>query len=132
MIFTSSPKESSALALKLAWGDGSNIKDLAMNTLVEKCAFSSDSKTLYCAIPEPISTGFVLPDDWYDKKVITSDSFWKINTETGERTRIASQDEIETLYGKTFDATDLFVSSDGTRLFFTARNDGKLYSLVLP
>lgn len=132
MIFTTSPKESSALALKLAWGDGRNIKDLAMNTLVEKCTFSQDSKTLYCAIPEPISTRFVLPDDWYDKKVITSDSFWKIDTETGERTRIASTDEIETLYGKTFDATDLFVSPDGTRLFFIARNDGKLYSLVLP
>lgn len=132
MIFTTSPKESSALALKLAWGDGSNIRDLGMYTLVEKCAFFQDSKSLYCALPEPISTRFVLPDDWYDKKVITSDSFWKIDTETGERTKIASTDDIETLYGKTFDASNLFVSQDGTRLFFTARNDGKLYNISIP
>ena len=132
MIFTTSPKESSSLILRLANGDGSDIRNLQMNTLVEKCTFSSDSKTLYCAIPEPISARFVLPDDWYDKKVITSDSFWQIDTETMERTRIASVSDIETLYGKTFDASDLFISSDGTRLFFTARNDGKLYSLILP
>jgi len=132
MIFTTSPKESSSLALKLAWGDGSHVRDLGMNSLVEKCTFSQDSKTLYCALPEPISTRFVLPDDWYDKKVITSDSFWKIDTETGERTKIASTDDIETLYGKAFDVSNLFVSQDASRLFFTARNDGKLYSIALP
>lgn len=102
------------------------IKRLEIPTIVEKCTWSQDNITLFCAVPAPLRAGTVMPDDWYAKRISTQDSFFKINTATGEKTVLVTSEEL----GVSYDATSLFFSETEDTLFFTNRRDGKLYSIT--
>jgi hypothetical protein len=99
--------------------------NLGIPTFVSKCAWSRDAKTVYHAHPSFIPDGSTLPDDYTEKKFNTRDTFWKVNTDTGEKERIVKLEDIEGEY----DASNLFLSPSEDMLFFINRADGMLYGM---
>ncbi len=115
------------ITLAVTDSQGNNYKDLGVATFVSKCAWSVDDKTVYCAVPDSLPDDATLPNDYSDGKITTSDSFWKINTETGDKTIIAGPNQL----GGKFDASNLFLNLNESSLFFINNLDGKLYKIDL-
>lgn len=127
ILYSATDERGKGLKLYLVDHNGENKKELGLNTLVEKCVFSQDNRTLFCALPKKLSDNATLPDDYYKGLITTSDSFWKINLETDEKNLISEPEEM----GRTYDATELFLSPKEDYLFFINRKDGFLYSLKI-
>lgn len=118
-------KGSSKLQLALLNSLGGEYKNLGIPTMVSKCAWSKNNKLIYYALPGSIPDGTVLPNDYISGKLNTTDTFWKLDTATKESSRLIELDKIKDKY----DATNLFLNSDESILFFTNRVDGKLYRI---
>ena len=103
------------------------IKELDISTMIEKCVWAKDNIYLFCAVPAPLRDEIVMPDDWYAKRVSTRDTFLKIDTSIGEKSKLAGAEEFSVSY----DAINLFLSEEEDRLFFTNQRDGKLYSIEI-
>lgn len=106
---------------------GGGYRDLNIPTLVNKIAWSRDSRTLYFAQPGAFPQDAVLPNDYFGRPIITKDTFWKMNLKTGKRERLVPLNEMNVA----FDATELFLAPDETYLFFIDRESGKLYRINL-
>lgn len=120
-------KGGSKMQIDITNGSGGEYKNLGIPTLASKCAWSKDSKFIYYAQPNSIPEDTVMPNDYMENKFNTSDTFWKINLATGEKSRLINLDEIQTKY----DAASLFLNTSESLLFFINRIDGKLYKLTL-
>jgi hypothetical protein len=107
--------------------NGGEYKNLGLPTFVSKCFWSKDNETIYCALPGGIPDNSILPNDYKAGKFTTSDTFWKINTATGEKNRLVETSDIN----GSFDATNLFSNEDERLLFFVNKTDGKLYKITL-
>jgi hypothetical protein len=91
------------------------VKNTGLNTTPEKAVWSRDSQAFYAAVPFSGQVG---------SNLLTVDNFVKIDAAT------FIQKEFKT--GSTnVDGRDLFLSLDGTRLFFKNAQDGGLYYLDL-
>ncbi len=113
-------------ALMLADEKGALTKDLKLTGLVDKCVWSKDDRTIFCGLPQDMTPNATWPDDYYQGMLALQDDFYKINLETGEKTKIlGSTQEFS------YDAQDLFLSPKEDYLFFTNRSSGFLYSLKL-
>lgn len=110
--------------LFLSDANGANFKDLGLAGIADKCTWSKDGRTIFCALPQEISENAVWPDDYYKGLVILADDFYKINLETNAKTKIlGSSDQAG------YDAQELFLSPKEDYLFFINKRDGLLYSL---
>lgn len=127
ILYSATNERGKEIKLYLVDQNGENKKELGLATLVEKCVFSQDNRTLFCALPEKLSANATLPDDYYKGLITTSDSFWKINLETDEKNLIFESEEMD----RTYDATELFLSPKEDYLFFINRKDSLLYSLKM-
>ncbi len=105
--------------------NGGEYQDLGIPTFISKCVWSKDNKTVYYALPGSIPAGVVMPNDYQERKVITADTFWKVDVETGKKERLVELEWIKNSY----DATNLFLSPSENALFFINRMDGKLHRL---
>jgi len=104
---------------------------LGTPTMVSKCIWSKDSSTVYCAFPGSIPDNAVMPNDYQEGKIQTKDSFWKINVAAGgKKDRIIEIEDLNAI-GVSFDAKNLFLSSEEDALFFVNSYDGKLYRINL-
>lgn len=122
LLYQATTSKGKQLNLFLMNADGSGLKNLDLATLVEKCAWSENNLLIYCAVPSLISSSMIMPDDWYKGVFTSQDIFFKIDPETGNKIKIAEGD---------YDATNLFVSPNGDKLFFINKNDGLLYVINL-
>jgi hypothetical protein len=113
------------IQLALMNSQGGEFQTLMMATFATKCAWSADSKTLYCALPGNIPDSAILPNDWLEGKVSSTDTFWKIDVTSGKKDRLVDPEKIEGSY----DALNPFLSKDERSLFFVNKSDGKLYRL---
>lgn len=87
---------------------------LSQATLVEKCVWSSDSKKIYCAVPQTLPLA-PYPDAWYQGLTKFSDNIWSIDTETGNfALEIALQDQVT----EDIDAYNIKISADKKYLLF--------------
>ncbi|MFA7208671.1 MAG: hypothetical protein WC120_00140 [Parcubacteria group bacterium] len=121
-------KGGSKLQLGVTNSLGGEYRNLGIPTLVSKCAWSKNNKSIYYALPGAIPTsGTILPNDYLAGKFRTNDTFWKIDIATGEKSRLVDLEKITTAY----DAADLFLDPDESLLFFTNQIDGKLYKITL-
>jgi hypothetical protein len=99
---------------------------LTIATLPEKCVWASDAVTLYCAVPNSPSLGAQYPDDWWRGEVTFNDSFWQVDTSTGEAKIIFTNN----LTGNNkLDAINLILDETGKRLIFIDRWTAALWSL---
>lgn len=120
-------KGSSKLALATINKNGGEYTDLNMPTLVQKCVWSQDNATIFCALPGSLAPGTVMPDDFFKKTAGGNDTFWKINVKTGEKERVIALENLDTSY----DAVDLLLDSSEKTLYFVNRKDEKLYKIAL-
>ncbi|MDO9231227.1 MAG: hypothetical protein Q7U36_01950 [bacterium] len=107
--------------------NGGEYKNLGLPTFVSKCVWSKDNKTVFCALPGNIPDNSILPNDYKTGKFTTADTFWKIDTATGEKSRLVETSDIS----GTFDASDFFLNTDESLLFFVNKIDKKLYKIIL-
>jgi hypothetical protein len=106
---------------------GGEYKNLGVPTFASKCVWSKNSEYIFYAMPGSISEKNILPNDYINNTFTTNDTFWKVNLKTGEKTRLVPLEELTTAY----DATNLFLSSNESYLFFTNKIDGELYRIKL-
>jgi len=106
---------------------GGEYRNLEIPTFVTKCVWSRDNKTVYYALPASIPENAIMPNDYYNASFSTDDTFWKVDTQTGEKERIVSLDKIT----EKLDADTLFLNGDESFLFFVNKKDDKLYRIEL-
>ncbi|MEK7123801.1 MAG: hypothetical protein AAB851_02825 [Patescibacteria group bacterium] len=104
--------------------------NFGLATIAEKCAWSINDKTIYCAIPDDIPARFVLPDDYYKGYFSVNDKLVKINTDTGEVLEIFPP-ATGTFVSAGYDITQILLSPSEDYLFFVNRKDGLLYRVKL-
>lgn len=108
--------------------EDSTPRKLKLSTLVEKCTWAPDGVSVFCGVPENYSNFFIQPDDYYKGKFISSDSFYKINTNTGEQIKLADASQ----FSQDYDVYKPMVSDDQKSMYFTRKHDGKFYTLITP
>ena len=91
---------------------------LPLSTLPEKCTWSTDSLSLYCAVP--INLSGVFPDDWYQGVVSTTDKLWKIDLSSRVATQLIDP---KTAGSVDIDAIALSVDRTNDVLIFTNKRD---------
>jgi hypothetical protein len=119
-------KESKNVTLGVVTVDG-KYQDLNIPTMVSKCVWSQDNKTVYYALPGGIPAEAIMPDDYQNNKFNTEDTFWKMDIATGEKDRIVETAEIK---GK-YDLADPFLSPSEDSLYFINKIDKKLNQILL-
>src|SRR3989344_3957913 len=94
--------------------------DFELQTLPEKCVWSrNEPVVVFCAVPTTLPTGDY-PDSWYQGRVVFSDDIWKINTATGETSRLISP---ETFINKTIDVINPLLNESESFLLFMNKID---------
>ncbi len=116
-------------SLSLSVYDRSNDSTLQISTptLPEKCVWTNDNSTLYCATPRLFPFGNY-PDIWYQGGVSFSDTISKINTKTGEINSVFTP---ESLSSQSMDITDIKLSPDERYLIFKNKKDTSLWMYSL-
>jgi len=94
-------------------------------TLAEKCLWLKDNINLICAVPKNLPNA-TYPDNWYDGSITFSDTFWRINTDTGEAQVVLDPRDIG---AGEIDAIKLVVDSAENILVFTNKKDSTLWGL---
>jgi hypothetical protein len=123
-------KGSSKMQLALINFNGGEYTNLGIPTFVSKCVWSKDNKTIYYSLPGNLASNAMLPNDWDNGTIKTSDTFWKLDMTSKKPTRIIELEDMQKINIQ-FDATNLFLSSNEAYLFFLNRLDGKIYRLSL-
>ena len=93
-------------------------------TIAEKCIWSKDSTTAYCAIPNNLY-GSTYPDIWYMGESSFNDSLISINVADQTMKTLLNSSDYSTL----FDMVDLKLSPREDYVLFTNKKDLKLWSL---
>ncbi len=116
--------------LGIADANGDNIGNhnfmLGLTTWVDKCSFAKDNKTVYCAVPVNLPTGAGMYPELANK---SKDVFYKIDLTTGISKLIAYPMLSEKL--DKFQVKKLFISDDGTKLYFWDNWTKKIYMMRL-
>jgi len=127
VLFSSSDANDGSFSLNLFTPSTNATSTLFVQTLPEKCVWSSDNVTIYCGVPNVVGQG-TYPDDWYKGIVSFSDSIWKINVSTGQANRIAN---LSAISNQNIDATNLMLDAKEDYLMFTNKRDLTLWGLQL-
>ncbi|MBU4284879.1 hypothetical protein KKF60_03305 [Patescibacteria group bacterium] len=127
ILYSKTNSKGGNIGIFIADRNGINEKSANVSTLAEKCAWSQDTRYIYCAVPKNIADAKVLPDDFYKGTFIGNDEFYKINIGTGEKTNILEKENLIEAY----DAADLLLSPQENYLFFINKENGLLYSIKL-
>jgi len=128
ILFSETDNQGKNLKLKIADLNESAISELNLATLPEKCVWSQDNRTIFCAVPKTISQTAIWPDDYYKGLVTTADDFWRINLETGEASQIFESLEEQ---ANAYNAQELLLPAQENYLLFINQKDGYLYTLKL-
>ena len=113
-------------SLRVTGTDGTT-KNLAIPTLISKTTWSKDGHTIYYALPGSLPEAAVFPNDYFEKSLHSKDTFWKIDLNTGKKTRLVELKETT----QVFDSTDFFLSPKEDALYFTDRVTKRLYRIEL-
>jgi hypothetical protein len=97
-------------------------------TLAEKCVWSNaDASILYCAVP--IERIFeAMPEGWYMRKVVTTDTIFRVDTKTMEAIEVMTEADTE---GNLLDMYNLALSDDEKYIYFMNKRDLTLWSYEL-
>lgn len=107
-----------ALATEIIDAAGNALATLPFGTLAEKCAWSNDSATVYCAVPE-LSAAEGLPFTYWTGAVTSNDEFRSFRLTTGEAKTLGAGP-------LDADAVDLVVPNTEDAIAFVNRKTGEL------
>lgn len=127
LVSVSEEKGGQNILLNMMNKSGGEFQNLALPTFVSKVVWGKDSKTIYYALPGGLPENAMLPNDYYDKPINTKDTFWKMDTGTGKKTRLTDLRDVT----QSFDSENLFLSPKEDMLFFTDRVTHRLYRIDL-
>lgn len=127
LVNTTDQTRKNLVSLNLMNSNGGEYQSLSIPTFVSKIVWTKDSKSFYYALPTGLPENAVLPNDYFDKPLYSTDTFWKMDIANGKQTRLVATNEIT----QNFDSTDLFLSPSEDTLFFTDRKTRRLYQISL-
>lgn len=109
--------------LWLANGDGSNRRELPLQTYIDKVVWSGTENVIFVAVPK------LLPKitDYYSGSATTSDRIYKINLNTLEARLLMDLSTPTT----DFDVRDILLSPEEKLLYFQSKNDSGIYVINL-
>lgn len=127
LVSDSVEKGGATISIALINDQGGGYTNLFIPSLISKTVWSKNSRFVYYALPGSIPAGSVLPNDYFRKPILTADTFWKVDVQTGEKSRVVDTNDID----QSYDAENLVLDADETLLFFHNRRDGKIYRINL-
>ena len=95
---------------------------LPVATLAQKCVWTADEKSLYCAVPR--SFGGNLPDDWYQGTASFADRLWRIDLSGRVATLVV---DLSGVSGASMDAVGLALDPASKALAFMNKRDGSFW-----
>ncbi|MDO8552488.1 MAG: hypothetical protein Q7S01_03065 [bacterium] len=127
-------ESSGRLSLFSSAKEGAERVYLPLQTVADKCVWaplnaplrraSGERLIAYCAVPQYVaSSNFLM--DWYRGALRTSDSWWRIDTATGEVTPLLETEETD----KVFDVENPIIDSSGEQIAFMDAKDKSLWLL---
>lgn len=128
-ILTSFTKEEAGnkIVLGVMNKSGGEAKGLSIGTTIQKCTWSQNNIDVYCAVLGGAPLAIMLPNAWDEQLFNSVDTFWKINTETGEKKRLVNLDNMAII----IDSENLILDTEENFLFFVSRRDRSLWRLKL-
>ncbi|MBI4449616.1 hypothetical protein HY634_01015, partial [Candidatus Uhrbacteria bacterium] len=99
---------------------GANRQRLPVETWADKCTFANET-TVYCAVPERLGRGYGLEPAIANR---IPDTIERIDLTTGIRSTVGRPAEDGSI-------SQLQLAPDGSRLFFTSAQDGRLREMRL-
>ena len=115
--------DSSQMRMELVDLTTGHVLALPIATIADKCAWTADSASVYCGIPDNPPQGSY-PDDWYQGTAHFSDSLWRIDV-TGRYAQLV--DRISKEAGVPLDIERPAIDPDGNAIVFVNKNDGSLW-----
>lgn len=117
--------ESSDQSFRLSTFNKKTGKTTSINTTTfpEKCVWSSKTAQAYCLTPSRLEPG-KYPDDWYQGLQSSTDSIWKITSDTGASEPLFNLEQ----QGVLIDGIRPTLTTDETYLLFMNKKDGSLWS----
>ncbi len=117
-----------ALRLALVNASTREVIALPVQTLAEKCVWTRDSLSAYCAVPVsfPIAN---LPDAWYQGTVSFTDRIWRIDLTARVATLVADLPDL--IEDEQIDAVALTLDPNEGTLVFQNKRDGSLWAYSL-
>lgn len=88
----------------------------------EKC--TSGESYVYCAIPKYAIDPSTFPDDWYMGTIALEDTLWKVDIVKGSAVQLV---DFTAESGRSIDVSHIGADADGTRIYFTNKNDNTLW-----
>ncbi|EKE20843.1 MAG: hypothetical protein ACD_7C00461G0003 [uncultured bacterium] len=122
-----SQKGGSNLILEVCDIKTNDCLNLNFPTMVDKCVWTNNNKSVYCAMPVNIENNLVMPNGYLNNKIYTKDLFWKINIESAKKEKIIEEKYIK----QDIDATNLLLSPNEDFLFFIDRKSEGLFRILL-
>ncbi|MFA6587981.1 MAG: hypothetical protein WCT08_02830 [Patescibacteria group bacterium] len=113
-----------------AQGDaaGTNNRPLEINTWSDKCTFNKAGTSIYCAVPDtsslPAGSGI-----YRNQANNTTDSFYSVDLLTGAKNKLAVP--VGSDGSRQFSAKNLWLSADGSTLYFTDGPTGKVLEMKI-
>ena len=123
----SQERNQNKLILAVMNKDGGELKGLSFPTSVQKCVWAKDNVNIFCGNINDMPDHAILPNDWIDGKFNSSDTFWKINTQDGKKTRLL---ELSETPGQ-LDGFGYFLDRIESNLLFTDKKTGNIYRIEL-
>jgi len=117
------------LSLNLFDTNKTESRNLNIKTHPDKCVWGGDSLTLYCGVPKYTDGSLTYPDSWYQGEISYDDDIYRINIETGQRTRLVNPTDIYS--DVIIDAINLKLDKNEENLFFMNKSDSYLWGLKL-
>ncbi len=101
---------------------------LAMQTLIDKCTWSSDSKHIYCGVPNTFSYKRAYPDKWYQGFESYTDSLWSIDVESLEERFLS---DFKSEFDADLDIESIALDKNSNYLYFLDKKTEFLWSYRL-
>lgn len=102
-------------------------RKLDIQTLPEKCVWTSNARTIYCAVPTNMEANNY-PEHWYQGRELFKDELWKIHTTTYEIEKI---DSFENELNEDIDVEKIALSENENYLYFINKDNEHLWSYRL-
>jgi len=127
-VYSSATEYKPSLWVVAADGDtiGNARKELQLNTFADKCAFTSDSTTVYCGVPSNQKYGYGLEPGILNG---VPDDIYKIDLASGAKTKIAVP--VNKSGQSVYSIQNMMVAKDDSQLFFRDAQTGQLVKLRL-
>lgn len=127
-VYSDSSRYNPEIHLVDAAGDatGYNNINLQLQTWASKCSYNQTGDFAFCAVPQYLPTGSALEPSLAG---YTNDRIYMIDVNTGITSLIALPTYLSTL--DKYIITSVFVSQDGSTLYFTEQVTGGVYSIKL-